>query len=292
MGRDRRTIFPGAIYHAMARGNDRQDVFLCERDWETGLDILASLKSARPFRLHAYCLLSNHLHLLIEPLAGSLSSIMGILLSRYAIYLNRRLERSGHVFEERFRSYVCRGDAQFLQWVRYIHLNPVRAGIVDDPSDWPYSGHREYLRLGRRRLLDPDRALSMFADNIDTAQRYYQQFIQDGLREEAEDIDALPPSPIQTSGARSDAGPDQIIAIPPQRGDIDLMTANCASAAGISREALLSATKRREVCRARHAFMKTALHSGYSMSEIAAHLRLSIAAVSKALSLSETRSAS
>jgi REP element-mobilizing transposase RayT len=134
MGRHPRIHFPGAIFHAMARGNAKQNIFLSREDWECFLRFLTELKTERPFKLYAYCLMSNHLHLLIEPVASSISAVMNILLSRYAKYLNRRLGRSGHVFQERFRAPICQKDSYFQALVRYIHLNPVRAGIAAEPS--------------------------------------------------------------------------------------------------------------------------------------------------------------
>ena len=169
MGRPLRICLPGAVYHAIARGNARQNIFLCEQDWERFLDMLEQLKSDRPFRLYAYCLMSNHLHLLIEPLAATLSGVMNNLLSRYARYFNREQGRTGHVFQERFKSVLCWKDSQFLEQSRYIHLNPVRGGIVADPSAWPYSGHREYLGCGGRSLIDQGLLLSMFTEDAPEA---------------------------------------------------------------------------------------------------------------------------
>lgn len=266
----------------MARGDGRRDVFLCRQDSETFLGYLRDLQTKRPFRLYAYCLMTNHLHLLIEPLVSTISTVMGVLLTRYAKYFNRRLGRAGHVFEERFRSYSCLTDAYFQRSVRYIHLNPVRAGLVTDPADWPFSGHREYLSPGHRRLIDAGPLLPMLG-----GEAAYRQFILEGMSDgvgDGEFLGLLPgdgevpaactePEP-RTNGAQA------------QRDDLDTLAVRCATGAGIPLGYLRSATKLRDACRARREFMRMALGVGYSMTEISVSLGLSLAAVSKAMSSS------
>jgi REP element-mobilizing transposase RayT len=268
----------------MVRGNGRQNVFLRDQDREAFLGFMGELKAARPFNLYAYCLMSNHLHLLIRPLVSTISTIMGILLTRYAKHFNRMLGREGHVFEERFRSYPCERDNYFRRSVRYIHLNPVRAGIVSEPADWPYSGHREYLGQGGRRLIDAGLLLSIFSDDFDSARAAYHRFVIEGMLDGAGDAELLGPVPVGSGGARSHIEPGELVEPLSERGNLESMAARCASGVGISLDSLRGATKMRAVCRARREFMRTALRAGFSMTEIALHLRLSLAAVSKALS--------
>jgi len=270
----------------MARGNARQNIFLCQEDWESFLDILSEIKATRPFRLYAYCLMSNHLHLLIEPASCTISALMNVLLSRYAKRLNRRLGRTGHVFQERFRAPFCLKDSHFQELVRYIHLNPVRAGIAVEPSAWPYSGHHEYLGRGPRRLVDQGLLLSMFNEDIGLARAAYQRFVFDTLAADPSKTTSIPPrvppAPIVGYARIS----SELIDIAPQRTDLEDLLAACASTAGIPVNLLQSPAKVHRVCRARREFIKTALMAGYTATEIAARLRLSLAAVSKALSAS------
>jgi REP element-mobilizing transposase RayT len=287
MGRIPRIHFPGAIFHVMARGNARQNILLSGEDREFFLDILSDLKTARPFRLYAYCLMSNHLHLVVEPAASTISTIMNVLLTRYAKYFNARLKRTGHVFQERFRAPLCQRGDYFQALVRYIHLNPVRAGIAVEPSAWPYSGHRAYLGQSRRRLIDQGLLLSMFDEDIEAARAAYLQFILDGMPSGPAVAAAQlrPPEPLSVACPQGMPG-DLVDAAPP-RASLEDMAMNCAAMAGISRESLRSATKMRDVCRVRRELMRTALGAGYSMTEVAIYLGQTVAAVSKALSTAQ-----
>ena len=283
MGRHPRVSFPGAIVHTMARGNARQNIFLFEEGWKFFLDLLEEQRAKTPFRLYAYCLMSNHLHLLMEPVAATISLIMKILLSRYARYFNARLGRTGHVFQDRFRTSLCQRGPYFQELARYIHLNPVRAGMVGDPSAWPYSGHREYLGQGRRALVDQGLLLSMFDDDAAAAREAYERFILEGMQSASgEGISAWRPLAIDIGPARlipTDEKPEAA----PLRRDFDEIVAGVTSSGGISVEVVRGLTRMRSVCRVRREFMWTALRDGHSMTDIADYLRLSVAAVSKAL---------
>ena len=126
MARKPRIHFPGALYHVIARGNRRQGIFRDDKDLQRFLTYLSDVKSRFPFRLYAYGLMKNHLHLLIEVDEVPLSRIMHSLLFGYAGYFNRRYGEAGHLFQGRYKAIVCDKDAYLLELVRYIHLNPVR----------------------------------------------------------------------------------------------------------------------------------------------------------------------
>jgi REP element-mobilizing transposase RayT len=285
MGRNPRISFPGAIFHARARGNARQSIFLCEADWEFFLDLLEEQKAKTSFRLYAYCLMSNHLHLVIEPVVATISLIMKALLSRYAKYLNARLGRIGHVFQDRFQASLCQRGEYFQELARYIHLNPVRARMVGEPSAWPYSGHREYLGTGSRSIVDRDLLLSMFCEDPGAARQAYRRFVQEGISDESGG-GRLGSAPL-LGGAVSPSGwvASDRIGGPPLPREFEVIIAGCSSAAGIPVAMLRSPTKMRSVCQARREFMRAALGDGYSMTEIASYLRQSVSAVSKALAL-------
>jgi putative transposase len=147
MSRKPRIHFPGAFYHALNRGNRRELVYWDNADYREMLDGLAEAGQHYDVLVHGYCLMPNHFHLLVEvgekPLAGWMKSTEG----RYARYFNRRYRKVGHVFQGRYHAILCDKSAYLLELVRYIHLNPVRAGLVQDPADWPWSSHRSYLGL-------------------------------------------------------------------------------------------------------------------------------------------------
>jgi REP element-mobilizing transposase RayT len=173
--------FSGAVFHITSRGNAKQDVFFDDDDYRTFLSILRELKARCLFKLYAYCLMPNHVHLLIEVAQVSQSIILQYLLSRYGVFLNLKTSRVGHVFQGRFRSTLCDRDAYLLTLVRYIHANPVRAGLVKDPGDWPWSSHGEYL--GRNDpISDPQFALALLSGDPDRARRSYLGLMkQEGL---------------------------------------------------------------------------------------------------------------
>lgn len=279
MGRIPRLDFPGTVAHVIARGNHRQNIFLEPADWEHFLAHLGKVKALRPFRLYAYCLMSNHIHLLIEVLQASLSTIMHGLLLPYARYLNRRLGRTGHVFQDRFKSILCDRDSYLQHLTRYIHLNPVRAGLVADPSAWPYSGHLEYLGRSERGLVDTELVLSTFGDDIERSREAYLDFVRDGM--------SVSPAGLNPIGL---AAPAAIMGTPPTKEMIEILADRrplerlvAGSANGLDIALLRSPTKLREVTRARRAAIISAFRGGYGVREIAAFLSMTPSGVSKAL---------
>jgi len=139
MARNLRTHFPGAKYHAYDRGNGGQDIFRDWRDYTVFLEYLAESKAEYGFKLHAYCLMPNHFHLLIEVGKVALSKIMQDLLTRYSKYFNQQKQVYGHVFQGRYSAKLCETEAYFLGLIRYIHLNPVGVFLRERPEQWRWS---------------------------------------------------------------------------------------------------------------------------------------------------------
>jgi len=130
-----------------------------------------------PFFLYAYVLMSNHFHLLLEVDRFPTARILQSLLTGYVRRFNKVHRRRGHLFEGRYKAIVCERDSYLLELVRYIHLNPVRAAIVKRPSDWQWSGHREYLEKEKRGLIDSGAVMG----ELRTAARY-EAFIREGAK--------------------------------------------------------------------------------------------------------------
>lgn len=227
--------------------------------------------------------MSNHIHLLIQPLLWSISKIMELLSGRYSKYLNARLNRTGHVFQSRFKNRLCGNDNHLRQLVRYIHLNPIRAGIVGTPSAWSYSGHNEYIGRDTRGLIDQDFVLSMFNEDPNTARTEYTRFILEGLPGGPDE--KLITSPIGPPSAppRIPNIPSRELQIVSQRASLDVLSASSAALAGIPFEQMRARGRIRAVCRARLDFMRKAFTAGYRTKEIADYLTLSSSAVSKVL---------
>jgi len=162
MARRMRIEVEGGLYHVITRGVGRQDIFHDAQDRAKFLALAAEQKLKLPFYLYAYCLMTNHIHLLIERRVDDIGRIMQRLLTGYAQYYNRRYRRVGHVFQGRHKAILCQSGPYLAELVRYIHLNPVRAGMVELPELYPYSSHREYVGLDPTTIVDVDPVLRRF----------------------------------------------------------------------------------------------------------------------------------
>ncbi|MGV2939713.1 transposase [Mesobacillus sp. LC4] len=145
MGRKLKTWSPEYFYHVVSRGNRREPLFLSSDDFEAFLYILLQTYEKFPFEITSYCLMTNHYHIQIRTEAFSISKVMSIVNKRYANYFNNKYNQSGHVFEKRYFDQVILGPVGMYEVSRYIHMNPVRAHIVERPEDYPWSSYRFYL---------------------------------------------------------------------------------------------------------------------------------------------------
>src|SRR6266550_2449080 len=174
MARKARAEVEGGLYHVITRGNNRRPIFNADTDYEKFLSLLAIQKTKLPFLLYAYCLMTNHVHLLIERQADTVGSIMHRLLTGYSQYYNRRYRRVGHLLEGRHKAILCQSDRYLSELVRYIHLNPVRAKMVSKPEEYQYSGHRAYLGLEAAGVVDVDPVLRHFGAKKEAARDRYR----------------------------------------------------------------------------------------------------------------------
>jgi REP element-mobilizing transposase RayT len=188
MARPLRLEYPGAVYHVMARGNERRAVFLEDTDRELYLERLERYQKRFGFRVYAYCLMTNHIHLAVETGKVRLSRIMLGLQGSYTQAFNRRHGRVGHLFQGRYKSLVVQKDPYLLALVRYIHENPVLAGIVREPPDYRWSSDRWYRKRGGPAWLDVSSVLGMFGRRRLAAVRAYTAFM---ARSEEADYEGL-----------------------------------------------------------------------------------------------------
>jgi REP element-mobilizing transposase RayT len=142
MARPLRIEFPGAHYHVTSRGDRREAIFLDDDDRRAFLDLLAQSLLRFDAAVLAYCLMGNHYHLVLVTRAANLSALMRHLNGVYTQRFNRRHDKTGHVFQGRFKAILVDRDAYLLQVCRYVELNPVRAGLVPAAGAWPWSSHR------------------------------------------------------------------------------------------------------------------------------------------------------
>ena len=178
MARPLRIEFAGALYHVTSRGNARADIFSDDFDRYQFLKLLGEAGKRFGWLCHAYCLMSNHYHLLIETGQPGLSKGMRFLNGVYAQRYNKRHTRVGHLFQGRFKGILVESDAYFLELVRYIVLNPVRARMVRQSQEWPWSSYRATAGLARPEpCLTIDRVLAEFSERCDSARSKYQEFV-------------------------------------------------------------------------------------------------------------------
>jgi len=184
MARKPRIHLPGGLYHVIFRGNGGQDVFLTDADYCRFYLLLQEGTIRFGYRVHAFCLMTNHIHLALQVGEIPLSRSMQNLSFRYTRWLNWREKRAGHLFQGRYKAVLVDRESYLLELVRYIHLNPVRAGMVERPEAYPWSGHRAYL--GRELLpwLTTDWVLAQFGKSETKARAAYIAFILDGTGEE------------------------------------------------------------------------------------------------------------
>jgi REP element-mobilizing transposase RayT len=174
--------FPGALYHVTARGDRREAVYLDEDDRQRWLELLSQVCERFNWVCHAWCQMTNHYHLLVEIPEGNLSAGMRQLNGVYTQAINRRYGRVGHVFQGRYKAILVEKESYLLELARYIVLNPVRAGIVSDVSEWAWSSYHAAIgTAGSPEWLATDWLLSQFAGDRGEAIRQYQAFVRDGM---------------------------------------------------------------------------------------------------------------
>lgn len=177
MARKTRIEVEGGLYHLITRGNDRRDIFHSRVDHDKFLQILMAQKGHLPFYLYAYCLMTNHIHLLIERRTDDIGRIMHRVLTAYTHYYNRRYKKSGHLLQGRYKAVLCQSETYLTTLVRYIHLSPVRANMVSRAVDYPFSSHRAYLGLDPAGPLDVDPVLRHFGSRKAEARKHFSAFV-------------------------------------------------------------------------------------------------------------------
>ena len=185
MARPLRIEFPGAVYHITSRGNARADIFADDRDRELFLKVLGQVVRRGNWLCHAYCLMDNHYHLLVETPEGNLSAGMRQLNGVYTQAFNRAHGRDGHVFKGRFKAVLVEKEGHLLELCRYVVLNPVRAGMVKRPDDSPWSSYLATTgQAAPPSCLTTDWLLAHFGTALPQARRHYRQFVTEGMTQE------------------------------------------------------------------------------------------------------------
>lgn len=186
MARPLRLEYAGALYHVTARGNARQDIFLDDDDRQRFLGVLDRVVSRFHLLVHAYCLMDNHFHLVVETPEANLSKAMRQLNGVYTQVFNRRHRRVGHVLQGRFKAIVVEREGYLLELCRYVVLNPVRAGLIRQPNTYHWSSYRATAGLASApACLTVDWLLSQFGRQRSAAQTKYRAFVAEGIGQES-----------------------------------------------------------------------------------------------------------
>ena len=184
MPRQARIDARGALHHIIVRGIERKKIFRSDGDRKNFLDRLGEIVSETKTDCFAWALIPNHLHLLLRTGLSPISRVMSRLLTGYAVSFNRKYRRHGQLFQNRYKSILCQEDRYLLELVRYIHLNPLRARLVEDMKSldkYPWTGHRDLMGKGPHGWQNEDYILALFADSKKLARKRYRGFVEEGI---------------------------------------------------------------------------------------------------------------
>ncbi len=176
MPRKPRIHYEGALYHVMVRGNNGEKVFETEKEKQEYINITKEYKHRYRFKIYAYCIMDNHAHLLIEVENVPVSKIMQGIQQVYTQRYNKRYSRTGHIFQQRFKSILCQKDAYLIALIKYIHDNPVKAKITETP-DYKWSSHNDYLKYDSS-FVNIESTLAMFGTKKREAVEAYEKYME------------------------------------------------------------------------------------------------------------------
>jgi REP element-mobilizing transposase RayT len=185
MPRQMRKLSQSKIYHVMIRGNEKKDIFLDDEDRERFLHTIREKNKEKKWHIYAYCLMGNHVHLLINEGTDTISGIMQRINISYAYYFNKKYKRVGHLLQDRYRSENIEDDSYLIAAMRYIHNNPVKSGMVERALQYRWSSLRVYLELSSDHVgIDRSTVLGIFSENENRAIELLLEF----SKQESNDI--------------------------------------------------------------------------------------------------------
>jgi REP element-mobilizing transposase RayT len=247
----------------MSRGVEGREIFNDDSDRTVFLKMLSDAKIAHEFHIFAYCLMNNHFHFLIQIGDSPLYSGMHQLLTRYSQHFNQRHEHHGHLFQSRYTAPLCRQDSYLRTLLRYIHYNPVRAGLVTDPADWRWSGHHGLIGTTKDSLLDVDKLADLRGENVSQLRASYSESM----------------SEISTGTLANDYMDGKPGTNMPNIPTLTVLADWVARDHGVSVEDLCGGKRGKIISPAKLAFIGMAQNHGYKLCDVAATLNCSPAAV-------------
>ncbi len=187
MGRPLRVEYAGALYHVTSRGNERKKIFLGDGDRKKFLGILEDYHDRYGILIHSFVLMDNHYHLVLETPKGNLLKVMHGLNGGYTGYFNRKYERSGHLFQGRYKGIIIDKDSYLIPLSRYVHMNPVRARVAERPEQYRWSSYSGYIGRGKEyEWVEYSWILSQFGSRRLRARRKYREYTEEGLSKKIE----------------------------------------------------------------------------------------------------------
>jgi putative transposase len=181
MGRQLRILFSGAVYHVISRGNERKNIFRDENDRIRMLKTLREGIRHYQINIYSYVLMSNHYHFLLETKLPNLSRVMQFVNTSYALYFNTKYERCGHLFQSRYKAYIVQKNEKLAEVTRYIHMNPIRAGMVKTLPEYRWSSHLQYTGAEIKGIAAPEFVLNQFAEKRTKAVGLYEDYMTKAL---------------------------------------------------------------------------------------------------------------
>jgi REP element-mobilizing transposase RayT len=297
MPRKPRIEIGGGLYHIISRGNNRRKIFRADDDYLKFSGLLQDQKSKLPFYLYAYCLMPNHVHLLIEMQDDPVSRIMQRVLTGYSQYHNRKYTNVGHLFQGRYKSILCQTDRYLGELVRYIHLNPVRARMVKRPEEYEHSGHRAYLGLDRTGLVDTEPLLRHFGATKKRAIEVYARFVEASLEEKSRGEyyraaeGRLLGSEEFLKEIRHRVGEHRAARQTSERISIPDLLSAAERSSGLSRQEMCSKSKTRRTVEVKEAIIMLGREHGLRNSELAEALGIDPSAVTRRTNAARSRDA-
>lgn len=275
----------GGFYHVILRGNHREAIFDDDADRVRFGELVGEAVNRDAIRVHAFCWMTNHVHLLIEAGAAPIGPAMMRIASRYARAAQRHRTTTGHLFERRYRAVLVDSERYLTELVRYIHLSPVRAGLAPDPVGHPWSGHRAYLGLASWTWLTTSVVLARFGVTADAARLAYRSFVLEGI--------ALPADPRFSRGRDDEPrvlGDDHFLArmearsLQPRPASIDTLIAAVCGLEGVDPSVLGNEGRRRDLAQLRVLVVHHALERRVAtISELARRFRRSPSTLAESL---------
>jgi REP element-mobilizing transposase RayT len=181
MARPLRIEYEGALYHVTARGNERKRIYFNKTDYKKFREYIEGTQEKYGCLLHAYVFMTNHYHMIIETPKPNISKVMHYINGSYTTYINKKRDRSGHLFQGRYKAILIDRDNYLLELSRYIHLNPVRAHIVEKPEEFINSSYASYIGNRKDDIVHHNQILNMISKDKKTAPKLYRDFVENGI---------------------------------------------------------------------------------------------------------------